>query len=172
MSEKKTKLLGTAQNLADLIGVHLNTVIKYKNMGVFKSESNSAMSKYNIPENIQAYLKYRLKGIDPSKELDFNREKTLLTKAQREITEIKLQRERLELLPADEVESCWLGMIHTFRGKLLDLPTRVAPLVVNKTDLDIITNILKTEVYEALTELSELKPEEYVKQELGEDEEQ
>jgi len=45
------------------------------------------------------------------------------------LAEIELAKQRNELIPADAVQKCWEGMIGNMRGKLLNLPGRLAAAV-------------------------------------------
>ncbi len=45
------------------------------------------------------------------------------------LAEIELAKQRNELIPADAVQKCWEGMIGRMRGKMLNLPGRLAAAV-------------------------------------------
>ena len=59
------------------------------------------------------------------------------------------------LLPVEEVESSWQTILSRVRGRVLKIPSSVAPLVVGDPDAHSIQSKIKDAVYDALTELSD-----------------
>jgi phage terminase Nu1 subunit (DNA packaging protein) len=86
---------------------------------------------------------------------DLETEKTRLTKAQADKTELEVAQLRKVLVPADLVEREWTDMISAARAKLLSLPPKAASQVMaaaNRTEAEA---LLKAMVNEALAELAE-----------------
>lgn len=60
-----------------------------------------------------------------------------------------------ELLVASDVESAWQNILSRVRSRMLGVPSKVAPLVVSKTDPFEIRTIIETHVRDALQEASD-----------------
>ena len=88
-------------------------------------------------------------------------ERTRLASAQAEKTELEVEVIKGGLIPAENVESVVNNMISSFRSKMLSLPTKAAPSVVQMADVAEAEGLLREFVYEALTELSDYDSEQY-----------
>ena len=88
-------------------------------------------------------------------------ERTRLASAQAEKTELEVEVIKGTLIPAENVEAVVNGMVSSFRAKMLSLPTKAAPSVVQLADVAEAETLLRDYVYEALTELSNYEPEQY-----------
>lgn len=60
-----------------------------------------------------------------------------------------------------EVERVWTNMLMNMKGKLLSIPTKVAPQLIARDDVALIQDMLQTEIHEALQELSEYDAADY-----------
>ena len=69
--------------------------------------------------------------------------------------EIRVQTAMGELIPADDVKRAMFAKGRAVRDGILNIPDRIAPLLINKQDPEEIHNILMSELREVLTELSE-----------------
>lgn len=113
--------------------------------------------KYPLIPNVQAYIKFwqdRAVGSDAG-QTDLHTERTRLTKAQADKTELEADVLKGDLIPADEVFERWETMVAGFRAKMLSIPTKTSHLLINVSVFDEVESILKTHVYEALKELSD-----------------
>ena len=88
-------------------------------------------------------------------------ERTRLASAQAEKTELEVEVIKGNLIPSESVESVVNNMISSFRSKMLSLPTKAAPSVVQMADTSEAEELLREFVYEALTELSEYDSKQY-----------
>jgi len=88
-------------------------------------------------------------------------ERTRLASAQAEKTELEVEVIKGNLIPSESVEAVVNNMISSFRSKMLSLPTKAAPSVVQMADTSEAEELLREYVYEALTELSEYDSEQY-----------
>lgn len=86
-------------------------------------------------------------------------EKLKKTKAERQLAELRLSRERHESLDARTVVKTWQGILLTIRQKLLALPSKVSPRLAYVDQQPEVEEILEKEVTDALVDLS--KPVEY-----------
>lgn len=88
-------------------------------------------------------------------------ERTRLASAQAEKTELEVEVIKGSLIPSESVEAVVNNMISSFRSKMLSLPTKAAPSVVQMADVAEAEELLRGFVYEALTELSNYDSEQY-----------
>lgn len=116
-----------------------------------------ARGQYEIVPCVVGYIKH-LKGMLNGEAGDLASEKTRLTRAQAEKTEIETARMKAELVSLAEAERGWAALVGAFRAKLLTLPPRAATAVSNKAERDT-ERILNDMVCEALAELSNWKPD-------------
>lgn len=94
----------------------------------------------------------------PSDKKSLEKERTRLTSAQAEKTELEIEVIKGNLVPKEQIIGTMGPMISAFRAKMLSLPTKAAPVVVNEVDAAQVEIILREYVYEALDELSEYEP--------------
>ena len=88
-------------------------------------------------------------------------ERTRLASAQAEKTELEVETIKGNLIPAENVEAVVNNMVSSFRAKMLSLPTKAAPTVVQLADVAEAETLLREYVYDALTELSNYESEKY-----------
>jgi len=88
-------------------------------------------------------------------------ERTRLASAQAEKTELEVEVIKGNLIPSDMVESVVNNMISSFRAKILSIPTKAAPSIVQMAEVAEAEDLIREFVYEALTELSEYDSEQY-----------
>jgi len=103
---------------------------------------------YKIAEVAPAILK-----MDKPDDLDLTQERARLAKAQADKTELQLEVENGNLLLVDEVESTWADIVTAIRAKLLSLPTRISPQLIDLTQPEM-ESVLQEQIYEALEELA------------------
>ena len=68
---------------------------------------------------------------------------------------IEVKRLEGELLHRDTVIHAWSVLVSNARTRLLAMPDKLTPSIVGKTDYAEVRDIIKDEVYEALSELAE-----------------
>ena len=103
---------------------------------------------------LQAALEKRGPNVIPDTP-DLLAEKTRLAREQGDKLSIENSIKRGELVYVSEVVSTWSDHIVSCRAKLLGLPTKVAPQLVNQTNANAIAGKLRDEIDAALYELSE-----------------
>lgn len=104
------------------------------------------------------YLQSKLDKLGPNTNPDtpdLLAEKTRLAREQGDKLAIENSIKRGELVYVSEVVSTWSNHIASCRAKLLGLPTKVAPQLVNQTNANAIAGKLRDEIDAALYELSE-----------------
>lgn len=114
--------------------------------------------KFDLSASIQAYISYLVEKEKPTGEIDKTEEEALWTRARRQKAELELQIIKGEVHRAEDVKRVMNNMLIAFRSRVLAIPSKISPLLIAKTDINVIKLILKDAVYEALTELSEYNP--------------
>ena len=85
-------------------------------------------------------------------------EKLMKTRAERQLAELKLSRERKDSLDAQAVFKVWENILLTVRQKLLALPSKLSPRLVYIEEQPKIEDELEREIKEALSDLSKPTP--------------
>lgn len=85
---------------------------------------------------------------------DKNEAETRLKTLQADKLEIELKQMSKELIPVDIVSDALIKMVLRVKSRLLQIPSTVAPLVVNNPDVYAIQKLIEDGVREALEELS------------------
>ena len=81
-------------------------------------------------------------------------EKLRKTRAERQLAELKLARQRKESLDAQTVLKAWETILLTIRQKMLALPSKLSPRLVYFDEMPKIEAELEREINEALVDLS------------------
>lgn len=85
-------------------------------------------------------------------EYDNQRERLAAAQAEKVETENRVRRQ--ELAEMSEVAETWADHISNARSKLLSMPAKLGPQLVNLADPAVIASKVRTEVYAALLELA------------------
>ena len=89
----------------------------------------------------------------------YDEARTRKVNAEAEIAELELAKIRGTLCMTDDVVKAWESVLHACKAKFLSLPTKVAPVVANESDVAKVKDFLEGAIREALTELSNYQPE-------------
>ena len=152
MAEINAETIATTQELAAIFGVTDRRVQQLQKEGVI---SQVGRNEYNLSETIQRYIR-SFQVVSSNKK--YQDERTKLTQANREIAEIELQLLKGDVHRSDDVRDILHEMLSNFRSRLLVMPARAAVEISAVSDVGEIQQILKREVSDALTELSEYDP--------------
>lgn len=87
--------------------------------------------------------------------LDFAKARARKEKALADLREMESKKMSGDLLPIEEVRSAWLSAVSTAKGRLLALPSRLAPEVILISDVRKAENLIKTQIMEILQELTQ-----------------
>lgn len=90
--------------------------------------------------------------------LTYEEARTRKITAEAEIAELELARIRGTLCLTEDVVKAWENVLHACKAKFLSLPTKIAPIVANETDVAIIKDHLEGAIREALAELANYQP--------------
>ena len=152
----------TTAQLAEILGLSDRRIQQLVKVGAIPKLDRN---QYDLAAAIQSYLEFiKLQYEDTETELDLKKEKALLTRANRHKVELELKIMRGELHRAEDVERVMNDMLASFRARCLAIPTKAAPLIVGQEDLVIIQDIIKKEIHEALSELSDYDPDVFYSQ--------
>lgn len=145
----------SVDTIAKLLDMTPRRVQQLANEGIIPKPKDRG--QYEIVPCVVGYIKH-IKGMLNGEAGDLASEKTRLTRAQAEKTEIETARLKGELVLLADAERGWTALVGAFRAKMLTLPPRASPVVVNKKEREV-ERILTDMVYEALAELSNWKPD-------------
>lgn len=145
----------SVDTIAKLLDMTPRRVQQLANEGIIPKPKDRG--QYEIVPCVVGYIKH-IKGMLNGEAGDLASEKTRLTRAQAEKTEIETARLKGELVSLAGAERGWSTLVGAFRAKMLTLPPRASPVVVNKKEREV-EQILTDMVYEALAELSNWKPD-------------
>ena len=119
--------------------------------------------KYKLGDAIREYIaaiKLQAEESD-DQETDLRAEQTMLTRANRKMAELELAVMNGDLHRSEDVKSIMNEMLVSFRSRMLTIPARATPEITASTDANLIQQVIKREVYDALSELSEYDPAKY-----------
>jgi phage terminase Nu1 subunit (DNA packaging protein) len=151
----KTVVVSTAE-ISEILGLSDRRIRQLEKEDALVKISRG---KYDLKASIQKYIEYiKEQAQKTEEELDLTKEKTLLTRANRQKVELELQIMRGELHRSEDVRRVMNDMLGAFRARVLAIPGKVAPRLIAQTNAAVIQNIVRNEVYEALQELSEYDP--------------
>lgn len=143
------------KDLATVLGLSPRRIRQLTEMGELERDTKT---EYDLGKSVQAYISYRCeanKQAEGNPKSGLEQERMLLTRTQRMLAESKLQIIRGEVHRSEDVEAVMNDMLMRFKGKLLSLPMKLAPLVVGIDDLNQLQDIIEVQMLEALAELSE-----------------
>lgn len=84
--------------------------------------------------------------------------KTLREAAEAQIARLKLAEMQGDVIQVSAVRATWAARIASARDALLQIPSRLAPVLAAETDLAAVTLLLEDEIRQALAELSREEP--------------
>lgn len=127
----------------------------------------AAKGRYKLLESIKNYiltLKMKMEA-DNSElsdgEIDLEEEKAIHERVKRRISELKLQTMKGDLHKSEDVERVMTDMLVSIKAKLLSMPTKLAPILVSRNDIDFVRSVINREVLETLNELKEYDPKDF-----------
>lgn len=122
---------------------------------VFSKHESGSIESLNLSD----MAAWRVKQTNESDEL--NIEKTRLTKAQADKTELEVEVLRGSLVPVDKVEMIWANLCAGARNRLLSIPYKTAIIVQGVTEFQAIETAVRSLIYEALHAIDGFDPAQY-----------
>ena len=114
--------------------------------------------KYDVLKCFIGYVRY-LQNQKNDRPIDKARDK--LIQLQCEKLEMDLKTKNRETVETEEVIRVWSDMILKFRARMLTIPGKGAVSIVNESKIENIEKTLKTLIYEALDEMSQLTAKDF-----------
>lgn len=161
----------SAAVLGDLFGVTDRRIRQMAEEGIVV---RAAKGRYKLVDSIKNYLlTLKLAADGVAVELvdgviNFDEEKALHERVKRHISELKLQIMKGELHKAEDVEMVMMDMLVAFKSRVMNIPSKVAPILENR-DAAFIKDRLTKEVIEALNELKDYDPKAFYSDEYVEE---
>ncbi len=134
----------------------------------------AAKGRYKLVDSLKNYilaLRLQVDGVntdDVDGEIDIDEEKALHERVKRHISELKYKTMKGELHKSEDVEKVMMDMLMAFRTRILNIPSKAAPLLENR-DAVYIKDRLTVEVMEALNELKDYNPKDFYSDEYVEE---
>lgn len=163
----------SAAVLGDLFGVTDRRIRQMAEEGIVV---RAAKGRYKLVDSIKNYLltlKLAADGVGVELVdgvINFDEEKALHERVKRHISELKLQIMKGELHKAEDVEMVMMDMLVAFKTRVMNIPSKVAPILENR-DAAFIKDRLTKEVIEALNELKDYDPKAFYSDEYVEESE-
>ncbi len=163
MADRVTDLIVTTSDLAKILGLTDRRIRQLVQEGILTQVTRG---NFRLPEVVQAYTKYIQSGGPANNTgLNFKDEKTLLTKAQREKTEIELNLIKQIVHRGEDIKAALLPVLSSLKSRLLSVPMKASVQLLNKTDVTEIQIVIRREIFEALREIANFDPEKLILQE-------
>lgn len=146
-----------ADQVAKLLNISSQQVYNLANSGIIPKPENA---QWNLTQCAHSYIKY-LQGRAGEEKRAYAAERTRLTKAQADKTELELKVLRSSVIHASVIEAVWGRMTGAARARLLAMPYRIAQAALSATTFQEIETAATTLISEALDELHEYSPDDY-----------
>ena len=126
---------------------HRSTIIKYVNEGLLRRYAGGKLDENEVRD----FVKNRpIKQDAP----DYYVERARHEQFKADLAQLELKKKSGELIPVDEVVRDWGQMITACKTRLLALPSKISPRLPGCDDVREMEQIIKSEILEALDELS------------------
>lgn len=157
----------SASVLAELLGVTDRRVRQLAEEGIFTRVSKG---RYNLPESIKTYInmlkmEQDIVNAGTGDGLDLETERAIKIRVERKQAEIKLALMKGEVHKAADVEQIMTDMLTSFRTKLLNIPAKLAPILVARNEVGHIKDLINNEIIEVLNELKDYNPSDFYAEE-------
>jgi len=150
-------IVGTAE-LAAIIGKSDRWIRKITGEGVLKQVERG---KYVLADAVQAYILHVEGGSRDDGKPTYQDHKTEHERIKAEIAALELAEMQGKLHKAEDVEAVMNDMLSAFRQRARAIPTRLAPELVDESNLQVVKSKLADAIDEALYELSDYDPESF-----------
>ena len=165
-----TSVTVSATILAEIIGVSDRRIRQLADEGVLVRVSKG---RYNLKDSMKNYiLNLRIavdKGEDYDKDQSLEEIKAQHEKVKMHMSQLKLASMQGEIHKSSDVERVMMDMLSSFRTRLLNLPPKIAPLLVMRDNTDWIRGSLNKEILEVLKELKDYDPKDFYSDEYIDD---
>jgi DNA-binding transcriptional MerR regulator len=151
------------KELSGILGISERQIRSLRNEhGILNPASSGGRGRkcmYRLEQCVPEYIRFKVAGVtEGGKGLVREREQAEHERIKKKISEIKLRRLKRELHEAKDVENFLTDMLVAFRARLITIPQKLAPLVIAETDANHVRDMIESEIFEAIEELSEYDP--------------
>lgn len=154
-NKTKHQVIATTKEISEILGFTDRRIRQLENEG---SLVKVGRNKFDLPASIQRYIEVTKEQSESEEDMDYNKEKTLLTRANRKKAEMELKILQGDVHKSEDVENVMNDMLTSFRAQVLVIPGKAASQVLGLTELEVIKDILKEMIHETLQELSDYEP--------------
>ncbi|MEQ6355932.1 hypothetical protein ABNX05_14980 [Lysinibacillus sp. M3] len=152
----------STEAIAKMFNVTSRRVRQFVEEGVIE---RVGYGRFNLVDTVSKYITFlklsaSMNQDDITESLDY--EKWLHEKAKREKAEIELSHLKKEMHSSGEIEEVMNNMIMNFRQRILSIPTKCALQLINQDDPKYVESIIEASIHEALIELSNYDPSQFV----------
>lgn len=155
LKDEENIMMVSTQQLCEILGMSARRI---QQLAKENAIVRVAHGKYDLPSSIQAYIESIKEQSQSDEEMDYNKEKTLLTRANRKKAEMELKIIQGEVHRSEDVENVMNDMLTSFRAQMLVIPGKAAPQLLGVSEIESIKKTLKDMIYESLQELSDYDP--------------
>jgi len=155
-SDVSTIVVNT-DTIAKIFGLTSRRVRQLVEEGIIERVGHGRFQLIETTNKYITYLRLASENED-SLEETLGYEKFLHERAKREKAELQLAHIKNQMHRSEDIEQVMNSMLSNFRARLLALPSKVAPSLVARENINMIEHLIQDEIYEALTELSEYSP--------------
>ncbi|MDF2486713.1 MAG: hypothetical protein K0R46_2881 [Herbinix sp.] len=153
-----SRITVSAGVLGKIIGVSDRRIRQLADEGILTKVSSG---RYSLQESLHSYILNLRVANDADRgqkeledKLDYALEKAMHERVKRHMSELQYALMKGNVHRAEDVEAVMLNMLTNFKTKILNLPSKLTPLLVNRSDKKYILELLTDEFGEALDELS------------------
>lgn len=168
----------SGKTLGKILNVTDRRIRQYAEEGVIEKASRG---KYMLLPSIQKYIASLKANNEADQmheqqgELNYDDEHAKHEVIKRKIAEIQLAKIQGEVHAAEDVRIVMENMLSNFKARLLGVPSKMAPSLLARNEINVIQNLLEGELNEVLEELADYDPavflsEDYIELDDEEDE--
>jgi len=149
----------TADQLGEYLGLTGRRVRQLKTEGIVVGARNSHYDLKTSVKNYIEHLKEKVEGRTSDKiHNDIELEKLLHERIKKRKSELLVEQMEGKLHRAEDVGKVWGNMVVAIKARLQAIPIKTSPQLVDIDDINEVQAILKREIYDVLTELSDYDP--------------
>lgn len=144
------------ERLSKILGISARTLTEYQKEGmpIEKEGKRGQSNTYDTAKVIEWLVK---RAADSTGEMD--KAKLRLAIAQANKAELEVEEMQGDLIPLEKMKAMWAGVLATCRARILSMPTRLAPVLINTKDPKKVEKVVRDACHEALNELAAYDPE-------------
>lgn len=147
--------------MAKVLNVTDRRIRQYAEEGLI---DKAVRGKYSLLSSVQKYIAFikankDIESMSENKELNYEDEHAKHEMVKRQIAEITLAKIKGDIHEADDVRRVMEHMLSNFRARLMNIPTKIAPVLLARDNINVIQSMIDKEIIEVLEELSDYNPE-------------